>query len=270
MSFVGFYKRNLALSQLAIITQTEYRVNFIVDALAQPVLMAFIEILLWHAIFRGSGMTQIAGFGLGSYVAYVIWAGFFSRISANWMYEFRMIEEVNLGRINSVILRPISFYEYYLSQFLGYKAIIIAVSLVIPILVVSFLGYPFHLERLPLVILMLFMYLVFTYTMSFVVVCSAFFFNRVQSLTVTKNMTLWILGGELFPLDLVPDPYKQYLMNLPFSCGVFVPVGYLTGRLQLSDMLHGFMTIAAGFAVCGLISVVLWKTAIRQYSGTGA
>ena len=270
MSFVGFCKRNLALSQLAIITQTEYRVNFIVDALAQPVLMAFVEIILWHAIFRGSGMSQIAGFGLGSYISYVIWAGFFSRISANWMYEFRMIEEVNLGRINSVLLRPISFYEYYLSQFLGYKAVIVAVSLVIPISVVSVMGYPFFIERLPMVIFMLLAYLVFTYTMSFVVVCSAFFFNRVQSLTVTKNMTLWILGGELFPLDLVPQPYQQYLLNLPFSSGVFVPVGYLTGRLQMSDMIHGFMTIFIGIFVCGLISVILWRKAIQEYSGTGA
>lgn len=270
MSFIGFCKRNLALSQLAIITQTEYRVNFIVDALAQPFLMAFIEMILWHAIFRGAGVSQIAGFGMSSYMSYVIWAGFFSRISANWMYEFRMIEEVNLGRINSVLLRPFSFYEYYLSQFLGYKTAIISISLIIPVAVVALMGFPFELSRLPLVLLMLFAYLIFTYTMSFIVVCSAFFFNRVQSLTVTKNMTLWILGGELFPLDLVPEPYKQYLLNLPFSCGVFVPVGYLTGRLEFKDMQHGFFTIAVGTLICGTMSVLLWRKAIREYSGTGA
>ncbi|MFN8946053.1 MAG: ABC-2 family transporter protein [Pseudobdellovibrionaceae bacterium] len=244
--------------------------NFIVDALAHPVLMAFVEMILWTAIFRGAGTTQVAGFGLSSYMSYVIWAGFFSRISANWMYEFKMIEEVNLGRINSVLLRPISFYEYYLSQFLGYKAAIVLVSLIIPILIVRWFEFPFFLERLPLVMLMLLLYLVFTYTLSFIVVCSAFFFNRVQSLTVTKNMTLWILGGELFPLDLVPEPYKQYLLNLPFSCGVFVPVGYLTGRLGLSDMIHGFFTIFVGTGVCGLVSYFLWRKAIREYSGTGA
>ncbi|MFN7904763.1 MAG: ABC-2 family transporter protein, partial [Pseudobdellovibrionaceae bacterium] len=68
----------------------------------------------------------------------------------------------------------------------------------------------------------------------------------------------------------VPEPYKQYLLNLPFSCGVFVPVGYLTGRLGLSDMIHGFFTIFVGTGVCGLISYFLWRKAIREYSGTGA
>ncbi len=242
----------------------------------QPLLTGLVEVTLWIAIFAtatrvdNSTASTLGGFARESYLAYALWAAFIARISTSWMYEFRMIEEIDTGAVNSVLTRPISFYEYYLSQFFGYKLLTSAVSLIVPVAITFFIEGPTHLQRLPLAFALIIFYLVLVHTMSFAIASCGFFFNRIHSFTVAKNITLWLLSGELFPLDLVPEPWRAILLSLPFSSAVYVPVGYITGRLEVADVLHGFVTVAIGIAIMGMIARLLWSAGIRRYSGTGA
>ena len=215
-------------------------------------------------------MSAMAGFSRASYLAYALWAAFFARVSTNWMYEMKMIEEIETGTVNSILARPISFYEYYLAQFLGYKVLTSLWSFVVPIAIVLLIPGPTDLTRLPLAFALTCFYLIFVHTLSFAIASIAFYFNRVHSLTVGKNIALWILSGELFPLDLVPAPYREWLLNLPFANAVFVPVGYLTGRLQLADIHRGFLSTLIGIMVIVPLASWIWSSGRRQYSGTGA
>ena len=186
------------------------------------------------------------------------------------MYEFRMIDEIESGKVNGLLLRPISFYEYYLGQYLGYKTLTGVLSFLIPITVCLFVSSPVDLLRLPLAVSLLFFYVIFIHTVSFCIASLGFFFNKIHSVTIAKNITIWLLSGEIFPLDLVPDPYKKILLWLPFSSGVFVPTGYLTGRLQVHDVLLGFRSVSIGIFISGAVAMVLWTQGRRVYSGTGA
>lgn len=106
MSFVAFWRRNQAFAKLAVISNLEYRFNFLIDAMVQPCITAVVEIVLWMAIFKGSGATLISGYAQESYLAYALWATFVTRITTNWMYEFKMISEIEEGTINGVLVRP--------------------------------------------------------------------------------------------------------------------------------------------------------------------
>lgn len=229
-----------------------------------------IELALWSAIFTAIGQPTLAGFTKDYYLSYALWAAFFARASANWMYEMRMIDEIDTGSINSVLARPISYYEYYLGQFFGYKILTTGFSFVIPIAIVSVIGGTTDLTRLPLAMALVLYYLVLVYTLSFALSSLGFFFNRVHSFTVAKNIALWMVTGELFPLDLVPDPYRTWLIAFPFSNAVFVPVGYLTGRLGVADVGRGFVSITIGLAIIAAAASILWNLGRRRYSGTGA
>lgn len=269
-SFAVFWKRNLAFSHLAIVSNLEYRLNYFIDALVQPILTTLIEILLWYAVFKGAGVDQINGFGRESYLAYALWGAFFARITTSWMYEFRMITEIESGTINSLLVRPVSFYEYYLSQLMGYKVMTTAISLMVPVIAVQFFNLPTDLSRLPLAVLLGFWYLVFIHSISFLISCCAFWFNKIHSFTVAKNLGLWLLSGELFPLDLLPTYAQKIMIALPFSAGVYLPVGYLTGRVDSSQIFSGFISIGIGILVVNLIGSMLWKQGIKGYTGTGA
>lgn len=255
---------------MAVLSQLEYRFNLFTDAVLQPFLTGVIEVTLWSAILASTATGTLAGFPKSSYLAYALWAAFFSRISTNWMYEYRMMEEIDTGTVNSVLARPISFYEYYLGQFMGYKLLTTTISFVVPIAITIAIPGPTQMARLPLALALTLFYLIFAHTMSFAMASFGFFFNRVYALTVAKNIALWALTGELFPLDLVPDGIKQPIIALPFSSAVYIPVGYITGRVDTAQVLRAFASTAAGIVVIGTFAWAIWTAGRRNYSGTGA
>jgi ABC-2 type transport system permease protein len=245
-------------------------VNFLTDAVAQPLLSALIEILLWFAVFRSVGGAEIAGFPRENYLAYAVWASFVARITSNWMYEFRMIDDVETGAVNTLLARPISFFEYYLSQFLGYKVVTGAISLVFPLAGVLYFQLPTFYARLPAALALVAYYLVLVHCLSFCVATLAFRLNKVAGFTMAKNLGLWLFSGELLPLDLFPDHWRAFMMHQPFANAVYVPVGYITGRLGNADLIAGFVSTTYGIIIFGAIGAFLWKRGLRTYSGTGA
>ncbi len=270
MSFTAFCRRNLGFFKLAVASNLEYRLNFLIDSTVQPLVSSVVEMVLWMAIFKGAQAVEIAGFTQNYYLAYALWATFVARITVNWMYEFRMIEEIDTGSINGLLIRPMSYFEYYLSQLLGYKFITTIISFIFPVIFISLLELPTVWTRLPAALVLIFYYLIFVYGMSFCISSLAFFFNKVNSLTVTKNLALWLLTGELFPLDLMPENIKNFFLALPFSCGVYIPVGYITGRIDHSVLLHGFKTTTIGLIIVSVLGFFLWRKGVRSYAGTGA
>jgi ABC-2 type transport system permease protein len=270
MSFTAFWRRNLGFFKLAIASNVEYRMNFFIDSLLQPSISSIVEMVLWMAIFKGAQATSIGGFEQSYYLAYALWATFVSRATANWTYEFKMIEEIDQGSINSLLVRPMSYYEYYFSQLMGYKFITGLFSFLFPISIVLFFELPTQWSRTIPALFLIFYYLIFVYGMSFCIACLAFHFNKVNSLTVTKNLALWLLTGELFPLDLVPEPIRSIFLYLPFSSGVYIPVGFVTGRIGWDSYWMGIMSVTTSIGFVSVLGYFLWRKGMRAYVGTGA
>lgn len=270
MSFISFWRRNLALFKLGIVTNLEYRFNFFIDAFLQPILSVAIELLMWIAIFKSAETTSIGGFTKEYYLAYAAWAPFIGRITISWMYESMMVEEVVSGSINTILTRPLSFYEYYLSQMMGYKLITTFLSLLVPVIFSLIFKLPIHYERLPLVLLIVAYYLLLIHTLSFIISTFGFYLTRVRSLTLVKNISLTLLSGEIVPVDLMPESLQKLFLILPFSNGVYAPLAYLTGRKGIEIIHYGFFNISAALLISGFLAYWLWVRGIREYTGTGA
>jgi ABC-2 type transport system permease protein len=244
--------------------------NFFIDALAQPILTTGIELTLWWAMFASTNSPTIGGFTREYYLSYALWAAFASRIATSWMYEFRMINEIENGTINSLIVRPMSFYEYYFSQLMGYKFVTTFISFIFPLAVSLYFDLPTIFSRFPLALLLMFYYLVLIHSLSFLVSTSAFFLNKVHSFTMAKNLFIWLLTGELIPVDLMPAVLKDILLFLPFTSGVYLPVAYITGRIEVAPVYNGFLSVTIWLVVVNLLNYFLWKKGLKAYVGTGA
>ena len=264
------WRRNLAFFKLAIQTNTEYRFNFITDTFLQPFITSLIELTLWFAVFASISTNTFGGFTRDYYLAYALWAAFFARAAVSWMYEHRMIEEIDTGSINGILVRPMSFFEYYLSQLMGYKAVTIAVSVFFPALACWAFDLPFSWTRIPLGILLVMYYLLVVHILSFLVASFAFSLNRVHSFTSAKNLALWLMTGELIPLDLLPENIREFIIALPFSSAVYLPVGYMTNRIGVDMVWNGFMSVTVGILVMGPIAYLSWRRGLNKYVGTGA
>lgn len=229
-----------------------------------------IEAMLWIALFAADHDGLIGGFDRDHYLAYVLWAAFTSRVASNWMYEFRMMREIETGSINALLTRPVSFFSAYLSQFLGYKTITGIFSLWFPLVMTLMLGLPTHASRLPVVLGLILTYLILLHQMSFFVSAMAFHLTKVQSLIVVKNFVLWFLSGELFPVDLMPEPWRGIVMSLPFCNAVYIPIGYITGRIGLEEVLRGWLTVVVCIIFMIPVCQMVWRQGLKSYVGTGA
>ena len=267
---MAFWRRNLAFSELAIVSNLEYRFNFFIDAFVQPLITVGIELLMWFAIFETANAVEIGGFTRDNYLAYGVWAPFLGRIAVSWMYESMMVEEVASGSINVILTRPISFYEYYLSQLMGYKITTTIISMIAPLLVTFFFKLPIHYDRIPLAISLVFYYLFLVHTLSFVISTFAFYMTRVRSLTLVKNLTLWLLAGELVPIDLMPPTIAKILLLSPFPAGVYTPVAYITGRAGSDLVMQSFISVTICTIIAMGVGAVLWRKGLQSYTGTGA
>ncbi len=269
-SFAAFWRRNLALCNLGIASNLEYRFNFIVDAFVQPILTVGIEVLLWLAIFKTAETAFIGGFSRESYLAYAVWAPFLGRITISWMYESMMVEEVASGSINTILSRPLSFYEYYLSQMMGYKVVTTVFSLLVPVAASIFFKLPIFFDRLLPAMSLVIYYLLLVHTLSFIISTLGFFLTRVRSFTLVKNLTLWLLSGELVPIDLMPAALQKFFLLLPFSSGVYIPLAYISGRGDFNLLVQGFINVTVALAIAGTFSIYFWRRGLHEYTGTGA
>lgn len=241
-----------------------------VDAIVQPSLTTSIELALWFGILTAAGVQTLNGYSRASYLTYVLWATFVSRVTSNWMYEYRMSTDVETGEINAILVRPMSYYEHYLFQFLGYKAASCLVSFTIPVVICFLFPTTILWARLPAALALIALYLVFAHTLSFFVATLSFFMTRAQSITTIKNMILWVLTGEMFPLDLIPEPLKSAVLHLPFACGVYVPVGLLSGRIGWPAFWSACQSLVVGIAIVGGIAAFFWRRGLRAYTGVAA
>jgi ABC-2 type transport system permease protein len=140
----------------------------------------------------------------------------------------------------------------------------------VPIAGCLLFGGTLILSRLPAMMLLIAYFLVFVHTISFSVACLAFFMNRAHSFVGIKNMAIWVLAGEMIPLDLYPEPFRTILLRSPFASGTYIPVGYITGRISSELFWQSFISITLGILFIGAIARFLWRRGLQNYAGTGA
>lgn len=266
---MSFWKRNLACVRLGIANLLAYPLNFFMAVLLTPLCTFFVEAAFWTGLIYASGSPTLNGFSAPYYISYFLWL-VLQLGTLNWSFDRKMIIEINSGEVNSLLLRPSSFYEYHLGRLFGQKLCTVVAMMPIVFLIVWFWDIPFQMMRFPTALLMGFLYLLFIYTLNFAVASMAFFFDHVYSLNNTKNMIVWFLTGELMPLDLLPMPIREWVIALPFSCGVYLPAAYVSGRIQTEAFMQGYISLMIGFCVLGLLARSLWKAGLRRYVGTGA
>ena len=153
---------------------------------------------------------------------------------------------------------------------MGYKILTTLLSLLVPLGVSLYFRLPVQYDKIPLALLLVFFYLFLLHTMSFIISAIAFFITKVRSFTLIKNLSLFLLAGELVPFDLMPETLKNVLTALPFSSGVYIPVAYITGRVGIDVVWGGFFSVFISLILFSIAGQWLWRRGLVEYTGTGA
>jgi len=206
---------------------TVYRIEFISEIFGAAFVPAAIQAVLWYAIFKVGGATEIAGMNYSELVRYTLATILFTQIRGG-DHDFELMEMIRTGQLSNYLLRPVGVIEFVYIRGVASRLLIAGICLLLGMGV----GIWFGLSPGRMLGAMFLAVLgnVIHYQIGSVLATIAFLWEDAYSLLMVKNMAVSILSGELLPLNLFPEATQWVWKSLPFYLYVFGPAQYALGH----------------------------------------
>jgi ABC-2 type transport system permease protein len=266
----GSLRLQAQIFNLGVQSNLIYRWNFLLR-----VLVGFVPLIgsvfLWNAVF--AGQRTFAGYTFDSMVAYFITLILVDTLTVPNEDDFQIAEDIREGRINTLLLKPIDYRLYRFHLFAAAR-LVHAVFALVPLALAMiwlrqyYAGVPW-LTGLPLALVATvgaaFLQFFFCFTLAMI----AFWILDIGSVTFIVYSIEFLLGGHIFPIDAMPPWLREICQCLPFAYETFFPAAILIGHVQGSALLIGFVWQWLWIAFFFVLSGVLWKRGLRQYTAVG-
>ena len=177
------------------------------------------------------------------------------------------------GEIKKFLIQPIDLVGFLLLARIAHKLVYYAVAaapfaLVYYVCRDYFPGWP-EGEVFAAFLLSL----VLAFLVGFFLECSmgmiSFWFLEVSSLLFVYMLFTFFFSGNMFPLEILPEPWLTIVNFMPFKYLAYFPAAVFLGKVQGLEMVHGLM-IQSGWVVFFMItSRWLMHRGFHRYSGFG-
>ena len=254
-----------------------YRWNFAVRAFFSLFQLVFVFIL-WGAAFRGAAGPGGAGASLGGFdfaqtLTYFLAVSVLQFFVGAFNEDYQISEEIRNGLINQFLLKPINYFGYRLSIFAAARtvsgALILGPLVLVAVLLRHWISLPHEAWRILLGLPALGMAALIQFTIAYCFGLLAFWFLEIQGFVILSLAVESALGGQIFPLDLLPAPIFRIAQCLPFYYQMYFPAAIFTGRVGPAEAASG-LGIQAAWALALLgIAWVLWKRGLRLHTAVG-
>ena len=248
----------------------EYKANTVVGLFA-VFSGILIEYILWDRIYETQEMKIINGFTLNQLIVYIFFGIMVGQLKSSWVTSFEMIECIRSGGLNKYLIRPVSFYSYHFSLFIGYNSLFyISYFTMIIIFQIFFPGWAFHsLIQIVGFILFLTIAIYLSFSIYFLMVCGAFWFGEVRTLILAFNLSNRVFAGAIIPLEFFPTSLLTVINSTPLPFLVNIPVNIALGNIPSNQWFELFIKGGIWVAVMILSGQILYKIGIRKYEGFG-
>ncbi|MBA4147214.1 MAG: ABC-2 family transporter protein [Verrucomicrobia bacterium] len=249
-----------------------YRVNFLFRA-TFGLIPLIATIYLWRAIFGSKEGDYVAGYTLASMISYYLIVTIVDALTAVAEDDWQIAAEIREGTISQFILKPIDFLWYRLCLFVSGRIIYTAVAIV-PVglfifLMREYLVAPPSLEIFGCFLLSLMMTALLQFFLAYTMALLAFWVLEVSTFIFILYAVEYLVGGHLFPLDILPPAITNVLSYTPFPYQLFFPVSVYLGQATGDALWRGLMIQAAWTLFAYLLARFVWSRGIRKYSAFG-
>ncbi len=248
-----------------------YRWNFAVRGLFSLFQLSFVFIL-WGAAFSGNG--SIGGFDINQTLTYFVVLLVLQFMVGAFNEDYQVSEEIRNGLINQFLLKPINYYVYRISIFASAR-LVSGILVILPLLV----AYPVIHENLTLQVVWwrvvcavpaVVMAALIQFTIAYCFGLLTFWFMDIQGFVILSFAIETLLGGQVFPLDLMPAAIFRAAQFLPFFYQAYFPAAIITGRIPAqADILRGLGLQAFWVLALMLLAQLLWTRGLRRHTAVG-
>ena len=272
-----WYKKYSSILRASIITALEYKANSMVGLFA--ILSGLlVEYLIWSMVYASETTAQtIQGltseWSFDRLIAYIFLSMIIGQLKSSWVTSHEMIMQIRQGFMNQYIVKPLSFFSYHLMNFIGTNILYyVPYSLLIVFSPMIFNDIIFiNSVQIPFFLLALIMSIYLSYSIYFFMVCFAFWFGEVRALLAAYNISMFVLAGQIIPLDFFPAGYNQVINFTPIPYLIKFPVDI--AMAQNINIEHWIKFLLIGIIWCvvmRMLSSMLYNLGIKRYEAFGA
>lgn len=220
-------RKYLAIYSISLSETFVYIADFLGKSIFFFVIISIFS-LLWKTIYQGNSTVSATGLINGFSQSRMIWYLIFSEIlmlsGSNFYSE--VSEDVKTGNISYLLNKPYHYVWYQFANNLGKSSIYLIRNLIVGLLIGFILVGPldgFNLYTLPIILVFLLSGLILDFFINFTLALSAFWVEENIPFRWIYQKLVFVLGGMLLPLDLLPDQIKHIASYLPFAFVSYAP-----------------------------------------------
>ncbi len=275
---LGRLRKYARVFRVSLIERMTYRADFLVSTFLRFLPM-LTTILLWQAVFAGakeySGATDLSGFTFNEMIVYLLMVNISRLFSSMPGLAGGIARDIRDGSLKKYLLQPIDMVDYLLAYRVAHKSAYIIASFV-PYAVLFFLCRGFfagHVPTDPITWLAYAASLVLAFLIGFFfeacVGMVGFWFLEVTSILYIVMTLNFFVSGHMFPLDLLPPFWANFLRALPFQYLAYFPAVVFLEKVQGAELGWSLVQGAAWALVFALLSRWLYRIGLKRYSAFG-
>lgn len=208
------------------LTNLQNQLAYVWDAVGRSIfilLIMYIFVQLWTAVYQSQGTTEIAGLTLANAIWYFLFAEVIEL--GKFRHDTVISDEVKDGSIAYTLVRPYHYLVYHFCNGLGDTLVkMLLVFLLGAPIALIYAGLPtINLLHLPLVLLVMGFGLLIDFCAASMIGLMAFVMEDTFSLRLIYQKLIFILGGLLIPVDFLPDWLQRIARVLPFNLTTYAP-----------------------------------------------
>jgi ABC-2 type transport system permease protein len=266
------------ITKTALAERLAYRGDFALGTLMR-FLPVVTQIFLWWAIFQSLSPSSpdtaiLSGYTFRDMVAYYLLTMLGRAFSSMPGLSSSIAMKIRDGEIKRFLVQPIDLLTFLFWSRVAHKLAYYVVATV-PFAVVFFLCRDFFGRGFPdaTTFACFVISLVLSFALGFYLEAClgliGFWMLEVSSLLFVYMLLQFFLSGHMFPLDLLPDPFRTIVSFLPIKYLAYFPAAVFLGKVQGTmlavDMMMLFLWTFAFF----LMSRWIFARGVRHYSGFG-
>ena len=248
-----------------------YRVNFAVRGFFS-FFHLIVVFILWSAAYAGN--PAIGGFSFGQTLTYFVALIVVQFMIGAFNEDYQISEEIRNGLINQFLLKPINYFAYRFSIYVSAR-LVTGLLIILPVVVTypllkDYLVLPHDWWRFALAVPALLMSALIQFGIAYCFGMLSFWFLEIQGFVILSMAVETVLGGQIFPLDLLPPWLYDVSACLPYYYQMYFPVALLTGRLNDFEVILAMLRIQLFWVVLILaLGQLLWRRGLRLHTAVG-
>ena len=187
--------------------------------------------------------------------------------------EWQIAADIREGQNNSLLTKPMRYLAYRFSIFMSGRLVYTFVTLPPIALIFIYFRHYIALPDQAMTYVLASISMVMAALMQFFITYSlammAFWILEISTIVFIVYSFEYFLGGQMFPIDIMPDPVQAVMKWLPFYYELFCPVAIFLGRLQGAALAEALAIQSGWLLLTWAAARAMWKRGLGHYQAVG-